>query len=40
MGVLTDMNAGNAGATGQGSVVAVRLAAEDAAAWRPGSPTG
>jgi branched-chain amino acid transport system substrate-binding protein len=36
IGVLTDMNAGNADATGQGSVVAARLAAEDAAAWLPG----
>jgi branched-chain amino acid transport system substrate-binding protein len=36
IGVLTDMNAGNADATGQGSVVAAQLAAEDAAAWLPG----
>jgi branched-chain amino acid transport system substrate-binding protein len=36
VGVLTDMNAGNADATGQGSVVAARLAAEDAAAFLPG----
>ena len=36
VGVLTDMNAGNADATGQGSVVATRLAAEDAAAFLPG----
>jgi branched-chain amino acid transport system substrate-binding protein len=36
IGVLTDMNAGNADATGQGSVIAARLAAEDAAAFLPG----
>jgi branched-chain amino acid transport system substrate-binding protein len=36
IGVLTDMNAGNADATGQGSVVAAQLAAEDAAAFLPG----
>ena len=36
VGVLTDMSAGNADATGQGSVVAARLAAEDAAAFLPG----
>ncbi len=36
IGVLTDMNAGNADATGQGSVVAAQLAAEDAASWLPG----
>jgi branched-chain amino acid transport system substrate-binding protein len=36
IGVLTDMNAGNADATGQGSVTAAQLAAEDAAAFLPG----
>lgn len=36
IGVLTDLNAGNAAATGQGSVTAARLAAEDAAAFLPG----
>ena len=36
VGVLTDMNAGNASATGQGSVTAAQLAAEDAAAFLPG----
>ena len=36
IGVLTDMNAGNADATGQGSVVAAQLAAEDARGWLPG----
>jgi len=36
IGVLTDMNAGNADATGQGSVVAAQLAAEDAAKFLPG----
>ena len=36
IGVLTDMNAGNAAATGQGSVVAAQLAAEDAARILPG----
>jgi branched-chain amino acid transport system substrate-binding protein len=37
VGVLTDMNAGNADATGQGSVVAAELAAEDAGAFLPGA---
>lgn len=36
IGVLTDLNAGNAAATGQGSVVAAQLAAEDAVAILPG----
>jgi branched-chain amino acid transport system substrate-binding protein len=36
IGVLTDMNAGNADATGQGSVVAAQLAVEDAAKFMPG----
>ena len=36
IGVLTDMNAGNATAAGPGSVVAAQLAAEDAAAILPG----
>lgn len=36
IGVLTDMNAGNAVATGQGSVVAAQLAAEEAASLLPG----
>ena len=36
VGVLTDMNAGNAAATGQGSVVAAQLAAEDAKTILPG----
>lgn len=36
IGVLTDMNGGNAAATGAGSVVAAQLAAEDAAAMLPG----
>lgn len=36
VGVLTDLNAGNAEATGRGSVVAAQLAAEDAAKFMPG----
>lgn len=36
IGVLTDMNAGNATASGPGSVVAAQLAAEDAAKILPG----
>lgn len=36
IGVLTDMNAGNADAAGKGSVVAAQLAADDAAAFMPG----
>ncbi len=36
IGVLTDMNAGNATAAGPGSVVAAQLAAEDAARILPG----
>lgn len=36
IGVLTDMNAGNADATGQGSVVAAQLAVEDAKTFLPG----
>ena len=36
IGVLTDMSGANADATGPGSVVAARLAAEDAAASLPG----
>ena len=36
IGVLTDMNAGNADATGQGSVVAAQLAVEDAKKFLPG----
>jgi branched-chain amino acid transport system substrate-binding protein len=36
IGVLTDLNAGNAAASGQGSVVAAQLAAEDAAKILPG----
>jgi len=36
IGVLTDMNGGNASAAGPGSVVAAQLAAEDAAAILPG----
>lgn len=36
IGVLTDMNAGNADATGQGSVVAAQLAVEDAQKFLPG----
>jgi branched-chain amino acid transport system substrate-binding protein len=36
VGVLTDMNAGNADAAGQGSVVAAQLAADDAASLLPG----
>ena len=36
IGVLTDMGGANADATGQGSVVAARLAAEDAASFLPG----
>ncbi len=36
IGVLTDMNARNAAATGQGSVVAAQLAAEEAATLLPG----
>lgn len=36
IGVLTDMNAGNAAAAGPGSVVAAQLAAEDAARVLPG----
>ncbi len=36
VGVLTDMNAGNATAAGPGSVVAAQLAAEDAAQILPG----
>lgn len=36
IGVLTDMNAGNASAAGPGSVVAAQLAAEDAAKILPG----
>ncbi len=36
IGVLTDMNGGNATAAGPGSVVAAQLAAEDAAAILPG----
>lgn len=36
IGVITDMNAGNAVAAGPGSVVAAQLAAEDAAAILPG----
>ena len=35
IGVLTGMNAGNADATGQGSVVAAQLAAEDATKFLP-----
>ncbi|MBS0558900.1 MAG: ABC transporter substrate-binding protein [Proteobacteria bacterium] len=36
IGVITDMNGGNAASTGPGSVVAAQLAAEDAAAFLPG----
>lgn len=36
IGVLTDMDGPNADATGQGSVVAARLAVEDAAKFMPG----
>ncbi len=36
IGMLTDLNAGNADATGRGSVLAARLAAEDAAKFMPG----
>lgn len=36
VGVLTDLNAGNADAAGRGSVVAAQLAAEDAAKFLPG----
>ena len=36
IGVLTDLNAGNADAAGRGSVVAAQLAAEDAAKFLPG----
>ena len=36
IGVLTDMGGANADSTGEGSVVAARLAAEDAAAVMPG----
>ena len=36
IGVLTDLNAGNAAATGQGSVLAAQMAAEDAASILPG----
>ena len=36
IGVLTDLSAGNATVTGQGSVVAAQLAAEDAASILPG----
>jgi branched-chain amino acid transport system substrate-binding protein len=36
IGVLTDLNAGNADAAGHGSVVAAQLAAEEAAAFMPG----